>query len=370
MFKDVDATLSQLQRGQPTRPLVLHGLRGVGKTVLLNLIEEEARQAKFHVISFEATDKVGLAEALVPQIQRVLGRLSLSAKAKQWALEAAHAVQEFVSQLDLAYGEMKLGVKKRDQDRQFGGSIEEHLKTTMIALGEAARAAGEPVVLLIDELQYLYLRDEGRELGALILALHRITQLSLPIGFFAAGLPQIHGIVTKLRSYSERSFQFMKVGQLKQPDAFLALQQPILDQGETIEDGALAHITAKTRGYPYFLQEYGRHVWLIAAASPITLADAERAHEAATADLDQGFFEARMQRATDRETVYLRAMARLGGGGPYDSTEVAKAMGGSVNLVSPFRNGLIKKGIIWSPRRGEVDFTVPMFDEYLRRHVP
>ena len=361
--------LAGLQRGQPTRPVLLFGLRGVGKTVLLNVIEEKARAAKCHVIAFEATDKVGLGEALVPELQRVLARLSTSGNAKQLALSALNAVRDFVAQLELSYGGAKVGVKGRNHGAASSGSLEVHLKAALIAVGEAARAAGEPVVLLVDEIQYLHLREEGRELGALISALHRVGQLALPIGFFGAGLPQIHGIVTKLRSYSERFFQFMQIGPLDKEDALRAIRQPILDQHESVDEDALAYIHEMTRGYPYYLQEYGRHAWLIATESPITLTDAQDAHVQATADLDQGFFEARMQRITEREKDYVYAMASIGAG-PYASAAVAKAAGEAPGILSPFRDGLIKKGIIWVPQRGEVEFSVPMFDAYLRRQTP
>ena len=364
-----EVALASLQRCQPTRPVILYGLRGVGKTVLLNVIEDRARTARCHVIAFEATDKVGMGEALVPELQRVLARLSTSAKAKTLALAAVKAVRDFMAQIELSYGEAKLAVKERQPGDGSAGSLEVHLKQALIAVGEAARAAEEPVVLLIDEIQYLDLREEGREFGALISSLHRVGQLGLPIGFFGAGLPQIHGIVAKLRSYAERSFQFVKVGALEKGDAFQAIERPVFGAGECIDDDALELIFARTQGYPYFLQEYGRHAWQEAPESPITRAHVERAHEAAVRDLDEGFFEARMQRVTDREKDYLFAMASLGTG-PYATAAVATAAGEASGILSPFRDALIKKGVIWAPRRGEVGFTVPMFDTYLQRLSP
>lgn len=361
--------LAQLKRGAFSRPGILYGLRGVGKTVLLNVIESHARDAGCHVISFEATDKVGLEEGLIPELQRVLGRLSASAKAKQLALRATNAVQDLLSRLELAFGEASVKVSAPKQ-ASHAGAIEVHLTNALVAVGEAARAADEPVVIFIDELQYMHLRESGRDLGALIAALHKAGQQNLPIGFFGAGLPQIHGVVTSLKSYAERFFEFSKVGALSADDASRAIRQPITEGEESIADDALAYLVGKTRGYPYFLQEYGRFAWQCAEASPISLQDAEQAHGEATKALDAGFFEARMQRATPKERTYLFAMAGLGGSGPYSSNAVARAMGVKAAAVTPYRDALIKKGIIWSPARGSLEFTVPMFDEYLRRQIP
>lgn len=257
-------------------------------------------------------------------------------------------------------------MKKSGAKAAAGRSIEVQLRALLEEAGEAARAAEQPLILLVDELQYLQLRDQGRELGALIAAVHRCGQRNVPIILFAAALPQILGIAAKQRSYAERIFRFPRVGPLSSSDAEKAIRTPIEGEGESITSDALHRIVELTKGYPYFLQEYGRHAWLTATESPITFDDVEHAQVDATAALDESFFETRMQRITPRERDYLLAMAGLGEG-PYHSTDVATALGGDTTQVAPYRDGLIRKGMIWAPRRGEIELTVPMFDAFLRR---
>ena len=363
---EAEIAIAQVRAGRPAQGSVVYGLRGVGKTVLLNVVEETAKKNDFHVIAFEATDEVSLADALIPELQRVLAKLSTVEKAKQLAVSALNALRDFASALSVEYQGAKLEVKKRDEPEFASRNIETHLRALFEEVGEAAKAADQPLALFIDELQYLQLRDNGRELGALIAALHRVGQRRLPIILFGAALPQVLGIASKQRSYAERIFRFTKVGALQEAEAKKAIREPIITQRASINDDALDRIIALTQGYPYFLQEYGRQAWLTAPESPITLADVERAHEATTAALDQSFFEARMQRVTARERDYLMAMANLGAG-PYATSAVAEALGAEPGKVTMFRDTLVKKGMIWAPERGSVEFTVPMFDHYLRR---
>jgi hypothetical protein len=364
---DTEIAIAQIKAGRPAQGVVAYGLRGVGKTVLLNVIEEQAKQEGFHVISLEATDEIGLADALIPELQHVIAKLSTVEKAKQMAISALNALRDFASAFSVEYQGATLGVKKRDEISVGTGNIESHLRALLQEVGEAAKAAEQPLALFIDELQYLQLRDNGREFGALIAALHRVGQRRLPVILFGAALPQVLGIASKQRSYAERIFRFTEVGALSPDEAARAIRAPIEAQGAAITNDALARIIALTKGYPYFLQEYGRQAWLAAPDSPITLADVERAHEQATAALDQSFFEARMQRVTTKERDYLLAMAGLGEG-PYSTSEVAVALGVEPAKVTLFRDSLVRKGMIWAPKRGSVEFTVPMFDNYLRRH--
>lgn len=363
---DAEIAIAQVRAGRPAQGAVVYGLRGVGKTVLLNVVEETAKENDFHVIAFEATDEVSLADALIPELQRVLAKLSTVEKAKQVAVSALNALRDFASALSVEYHGARLEVKKREQPEFASRNIESQLRALFEEVGEAAKAAEQPLAIFIDELQFLQLRDNGREFGALIAALHRVGQRRLPIILFGAALPQVLGIASKQRSYAERIFRFTRVGALPDLEAKRAIREPIKSQGASISDEALTRIIALTQGYPYFLQEYGRQTWLGAPQSPITLADVERAHDAATAALDQSFFEARMQRVTAREHDYLMAMASLGAG-PYLTSAVATALGVEPGKVTIFRDALIKKGMIWAPKRGAVEFTVPMFDHYLRR---
>jgi hypothetical protein len=362
--------VERMKSGLHSRGIVIYGLRGVGKTVLLTRIEEIAHSAGFQTISLEADDDVGLGEALVPELRRVLRALSGAEKAKRFVTEALNKLRDVAAALEFSYGDVSVGVKKRESDDEtFRGSLEVELRSLLETVGRAAQAAEQPLAILIDELQYLQLRHKGREFGALIAALHRVGQKNLPIIFFGAALPQIMGIAGNQKSYAERIFLFMKVGRLEEADAKRAIRVPIEGQGAAIDDDALQRIVEASQGYPYFLQEYGFTTWQAAPASPITVADVAAAHAAAARALDQSFFEVRMQRLSPKEKRYLHAMAHLGPG-PYRSGDVAAAMGQLPTDVSTTRDSLIKKGMIWSPGRGTLEFTVPMFDAFMRRHMP
>ncbi len=245
------------------------------------------------------------------------------------------------------------------------GDLETDLTDLLIAIGEAAGAADQPVAILIDEVQYL--NDE--DLRALIVALHRIAQRALPMLMFGAGLPQLAALSGEARSCSERLFDFPGVGPLDENASSDAIRIPIEDAGAEIDDDALLEIARRTEGYPYFLQEWGSHSWNVAPRSPVTLKDVVSASGKATAALDASFFRVRFDRLTPREQDYVRAMAELGPG-PHRSGEVAARLGIAVTSAGPLRTGLIRKGMIWSPAHGETAFTVPMFDRYMFRAMP
>jgi hypothetical protein len=218
--------------------------------------------------------------------------------------------------------------------------------------------------LLIDEVQYL---DE-KELGAIIVAVHRISQKGLPVIVVAAGLPQIARLSGDAKSYAERLFNFPSVGALTEKASIEAIQNPLKKEGVGIETSALSHIISLTQGYPFFIQEWGHHSWNVAQSSPINMTDVEKASQLALARLDDGFFKVRMDRLTKAEVDYVNAMASLGHG-PYKTTEVAVALGKEPSSLGPCRANIIKKGMIFSPSYGNVDFTVPLFDDFLRRRV-
>jgi hypothetical protein len=211
-------------------------------------------------------------------------------------------------------------------------------------VADAAKAADRAVALFIDEVQYL----SSEDLGALIVSVHRIGQKGLPLVLFGAGLPQLAALAGDARSYAERLFSYPAVGPLAADAARDAIRQPIRREGEEILDEALDLVVEQTRGYPYFLQEWGFHLWETTEKSPIGVQDAQRATEAAIAGLDRGFFRVRLDRVTPREREYLRGMAQLGPG-PHRSGEIARALGEAVTVVAPIRNNLIRKGIIYSP---------------------
>jgi hypothetical protein len=233
------------------------------------------------------------------------------------------------------------------------------------ACAAAARRADTALAIFIDELQYV----EEPQLAALVTALHRCAQTKLPVALVGAGLPQLRARMGEAKSYAERMFEFPEVGALPAEAARLAIVKPAADQGVAFEDAAVQRIVELTRGYPYFLQELGKHAWDAATASPIRLTDVQRALVTAVAALDESFFRVRFDRLTSAEKTYLRAMAELGPG-PHRSGDIAERLARKVTSLAPVRNQLISKGMLWSPGHGDTAFTVPLFDEFMRRTMP
>ena len=348
--------------GKSSRSQMLLGLRGVGKTVLLNRIEEMASD-EGHLTSFiEAPEGKPLGELLVPRLRQVLQKLSLAEQAKAKAHLALRALRSFASAFKFTHGETTISV-----DPEVGvadsGDLETDLPELFLRVGEAAKAAGKPWTLLIDEVQYLREVD----LSALIVALHKTSQKGLPVLFFGAGLPQVAALSGDAKSYAERLFHYLSVGPLLADDAKTAIRQPIEDEGESISQAAVDEIFSKTHGYPYFLQEWGYQAWNIAEGDRIELDDARQAADEATRRLDDGFFKVRFDRLTPKEREYVIAMAKLGDG-PYRSSDIAASLGEAPQSLGPRRAQIISKGMIYSPSHGDIAFTVPMFNDYLIRN--
>ncbi|HTR17151.1 MAG TPA: ATP-binding protein [Acetobacteraceae bacterium] len=366
LLEQARVTLERVRRGKPAKSFIAVGLRGVGKTVLLNRVRRVAETAEYRVSMIEAHEQKRLPELLVPHLRRQLLELDRLGALNEHVKRALRVLSSFMSGLKLRYGDAELAL---DIDPERGaadsGDIEADLPELLAATGRAAAARGTALALLIDEIQYLSEPD----MSALIMSLHRTMQDSLPVVMIAAGLPQVVGLSGRSKSYAERLFDFPAVSALGEADAIRALAAPAAEEGVQYEDAALREIVAITRGYPYFLQEWGYHAWNSAAASPITRADVETATAAALRRLDESFFRVRFDRLTPREKDYLRAMAALGAG-PHRSGDIADRLGVSVQSVGPLRSGLIGKGMIYSPAHGETAFTVPLFDEYLHRIMP
>jgi hypothetical protein len=342
------------------------GLRGVGKTVLLDRMREDAEAAGLHTLRVEAPEGRSLPAVLAPQLRVALLRLSRNEQAKDLAARGLRALAGFAKSLKIKYQDIEVGI---DLDPEPGladnGDLEHDLQALLDAVGAAAKKAGTALVLFVDELQYV----EEEQLAALITALHRTAQRRLPVVLVGAGLPQLRGQMGRAKSYAERLFDFPEVGPLSEEAAKIAIAKPARDEGAEIAPDALDRIVQYTRGYPYFLQEWGKHTWEIAQDSPITLSDVERASGVAVAALDESFFRVRFDRLTPVEKRYLRAMAELGAG-PHRSGDIADVLGRKVTALGPTRNQLIAKGMIWSPSHGDTAFTVPLFDEFMRRIMP
>ncbi|MCY4382197.1 MAG: ATP-binding protein [Nitrospinae bacterium] len=358
--------LERTRIGRPTKSAMMLGLRGVGKTVLLNLIREEAEASGIYTLSVEASENQSLPSILAPRLHTVLLKLSRRRAAKELAQRALRGLAGFVRALKVKYRDIEVGL---DTDPEPGladnGNLESDLQELLEAIGAAARADATCVAFFFDELQYV----PEEQLEALIIALHRISQRRLPVVMLGAGLPQVRGRMGKAKSYAERLFDFSDIGPLLPEDARLALAKPARGENVEIEPRALDEIVSKTRCYPYFLQEWGKHVWDVAERSPITVSDVEIATRQVVADLDQSFFLVRFDRLSPAEKKYLRAMAQLGEG-PHRSGEVAQKLNRLVTSLAPVRSQLINKGMIWSPSHGDTAFTVPMFDEFMRRIMP
>lgn len=341
---------------------MLLGLRGVGKTVLLNKIEQNADCNGYLTSFIEAPEDRKLADLLYPKIHQVLRKLSFVEKAKVATHAALRALRGFAGAFKISVGDFDVSVDP-DPGVADSGNLEFDVTELFLKVGEAARAAGKGWALLIDEVQYL----SPKELGALIVAIHRVNQKALPILFFGAGLPAIAALSGDAKSYAERLFIFSRVDALSGEDAADAIRQPIEEEGEQIEDAVIDWIVASTKGYPYFLQEWGFQVWNASDDSPITTGCMIAAEQAALRRLDAGFFKVRIDRLTPKEREYVIAMARLGAG-PYRSADVAEMLGEKITTLGPRRSQIIAKGMIYSPAHGDIAFTVPMFDEYLKRH--
>lgn len=245
------------------------------------------------------------------------------------------------------------------------GDLEADLPRLFEIVGEAAKAAEMPLLLLVDEVQYL----EWAEFSALIMAMHRVNQRQLPIAMIAAGLPQTLALAGNSKSYAERLFRYPEVGALDPAAARHALMEPARLAGVTYTDDAIERILDVTKRYPYFLQQWGYDTWNVARESPISAGDVETATARAIRELDQSFFKVRFDRCTPAEKRYMRALAELGPG-KQRSGDVAEELGVKVTSLGPVRNALIRKGMIYSPAHGDTAFTVPLFDEYMKRAMP
>ena len=342
------------------------GLRGVGKTVLLDRIREDTEGVGIHTLRIEAPEDRSLPALLAPELRLALLRLSRNEKAKELAKRALRGLAGFARALKVKYQDIEMGFDfEPEPGLADNGDLEHDLAALLEVVGEAAKDAGTALILFIDELQYV---DEG-ELAALITALHRAAQRRLPVMLVGAGLPQLRGRMGRAKSYAERLFNFPEIGALNDAEANFAIAKPVQAQGVGIDDDALLHIVRDTHGYPYFLQEWGKHAWDTANRSPITLDDVRLASKSAIAALDESFFRVRLDRLTPTEKKYLRAMAELGPG-PHRSGDIAKILKREVTSLGPTRNQLISKGMIWSPNHGDTAFTVPLFDEFMHRIVP
>jgi len=358
--------IERLRKGNPAKSVLMVGLRGVGKTVLLDQMRRDAEAAGIHTIRLEAPEGRSLPALLAPELRLALLRLSRIEKARDLAQRALRGLAGFAKGLKAKFGDLEVGL---DFDPEPGladnGDLEIDLIALLEVVGRAAKAGGTVLVVFIDELQYV----EETQLAALISALHRCAQQKLPVCVVGAGLPQLRGRAGNAKSYAERLFDYPEVGPLTHDAARHALEKPAADLDVAFQSAAVERIIKETKGYPYFLQEWGKRAWEVASRSPIGDRDVKIASKQAVAALDESFFRVRFDRLTPAEKRYLRAMAELGPG-PHRSGDIAEQLRRKVTALAPVRAGLIAKGMIWSPSHGDTAFTVPLFDEFMKRIMP
>ncbi|MCL4554254.1 MAG: ATP-binding protein [Actinobacteria bacterium] len=357
--------LERLEYGYPEQSMIITGLRGVGKTVLLDVFRETAEARRWATIEWEVEKNASFEHKMAIQARRALVQIAPKTKWNE-KLRSAAAVLKSFSLTFSPDGSITAGL---DVDAKAGaadsGALADDLGDLFVALGEGARDHGVGVIFLMDEIQYL----ERDELEAIIGALHRCSRRSLPLTLVGAGLPQMPRLAGEAKSYSERLFRFLRIGALAPEYASEALVVPARSQNVEFEAAALDHIVAYTEGYPYFLQEYGKIVWDESSQSPITLSDVQVVQQLVEVKLDESFFRVRAERTTDLELRYLYAMATLGPQ-PQRASDVAAALGRTSAQAGPVRSRLIDKGLLHTPSHGLAGFTVPQFDKYMIRAYP
>jgi hypothetical protein len=364
--ESIHIALERARIGRPAKSAMLVGLRGVGKTVLLDRLRMDAESSGIHTVRIEAPEGRSLPALLAPQFRQALLRLSQVATAKDYAIRGLRALAGFASKLKVTFGDIEVGMDcEPEPGLADNGDLEHDLQALLEQVGLAAKAAGTALAIFIDELQYV----PEAQLAALITAIHRTEQRQLPVVLVGAGLPQLRGQMGNAKSYAERLFDFPAIGPLGADAARQAIVKPLAAEGASISDEALQKILDLTQGYAFFLQQWGSHTWRAAQASPIGIADVEKATVTAVAALDESFFRVRFDRLTPSEKKYLRAMSELGPG-PHRSGDIAAQLNKAVNLLGPTRSSLITKGMVWSPSHGDTAFTVPMFDAFMKRIMP
>lgn len=363
-----DLLLQRLAAGRTEQSMIITGLRGVGKTVLLGRFREKALDADWVVVELEISkhDDTQFRREFATKIRTALHQLSPRARRTDKVKRAFSVLKSFTLSLDPNTGMVSAGLDI-DAAEGFGdhGDLALDITDVFIALGEAAQSVDRGVVLLLDEVQFL----ATSQLEALIEGLHKVVQRKLPVTLVGAGLPQIAELAGDAKSYAERLFKFPSIGFLGADDARRAFSEPAAQEAVQFDTPALDLALEITGGYPYFIQELGYAVWPIADGRRITRDDVDAAKEIYEAKLDSSFFRVRLDRATEMQRAYLRAMASLGAA-PQKASDVAEVLGRSSREVAPTRAELISMGLLYTPEYGYAGFTVPHFDQFMLRVMP
>lgn len=366
LIEAVKVMLERIKAGRSAKSVLLVGLRGVGKTVLLNELERMAELSGYKTVLVEAHEGKSLVELLALPLRKLLLQLDRMESVSIKVRRGLRVLKSLVSSVKVSVGDIEIGLDvEPERGTADSGDLELDLPDLFMAVAEAAQDRNKAIAILLDEIQYL----SSRELSALIMAMHKMAQKGLPLVLIGAGLPVLPGLAGESKSYVERLFEFPDVGPLSAGDACRALREPVQAEGMDFTDPALDEIVRLTQGYPYFLQEWGYQAWNHAQHSPITLYDVQSATSKVIERLDANFFRVRFDRLTPRERDYLRALAELGTQ-PQRSGDVAAILGVKVQSVAPVRDSLMKKGMIYSPAHGDTAFTVPLFGDFIKRAIP
>ncbi|MHB1171018.1 MAG: AAA family ATPase [Lacisediminihabitans sp.] len=359
--------LARLARGRAEQSMIITGLRGVGKTVLLNEFRKRAAESKWAVIELEISkhDDDDFRRKIAAQVRKALLELAPPARWTERMHAAARVLRSFALTVDPA-GRLTIGLDARAAEGSAdAGELSLDLPDLLVALGEAAQDVDKGVVLLIDEIQFL----SKAQLEAAVMGIHKTVQRELPITLVGAGLPQIAELAGEAKSYAERLFKFPRIDVLSPADATVALTEPAREEGVAFDNDAVVRALEVTGGYPYFLQELGSALWVEATDQVVHVGDVENAAVTFETKLDGSFFRVRLDRTTELERAYLRAMAELGPD-PQSAGDVAQLLGRTSQQCGPTRSQLIEKGLLYTPGHGYASFTVPHFDRFMKRAVP
>ena len=363
IFEEARILLARVRARRAVQSFIMTGLRGVGKTVVLSEIKRMAYNAGVMPVAVEAAEEKTLGALLVAPLKKVLFEFDRMQGTKDKVKRGLVALRNFIGTLKIEIGDFGLGIEPQHGFAD-SGDLEYDLGELFSCVAEAAADKERGVIVLVDELQYL----PEHELSALIMAMHRMQQDSLPLAFVGAGLPILPGLAGNAKSYAERLFRFPEVGALSCEDSIRAIRTPFAVANVCLEELAAKRIYEIAHGYPYFLQEWGYQLWNAIEESPIKVEDVERVYDKVLARLDSSFFRVRMERLTKSEKEFLYAMAEAEAKeSVVKIADVAQNLNLSVGALGPRRSSLIKKGMIYSPSHGNLAFSVPLFGDYLQR---
>ncbi len=364
LLNEASIDMERLLQRRPVRGMMMLGLRGVGKTVLINRLKNGADRKGFQTAKIEVPESGMQAQLLIPELRRILFSLDLIKSSGNKLRQAMAALRNFGSAFKISIGEIEIGMTPGPGIADTG-NLEQDVPQLLIAVSEAALEKNTAIALFIDEVQYL----SRSELAAIVVSCHEIAQRNLPFYFVGAGLPQIAALAGNAKSYAERLFNYPEVDRLPPDSARQALIEPAQMEGADFTTEAVDEILRVTERYPYFIQEWGSHVWDYAQTTPFQKQDVESATPGVITHLDTNFFRVRFDRLTVLQQKYLRAMAEIGPG-PHKTGDISIMLGVEAASVATVRQQLIDKGMVWSQRHGETAFTVPMFDKFMKRAIP